>query len=211
MLTEAMRKFVARRWAGTLLVPLLASMGLALAQQPHPPKHQPPEARGHQGPHPNRPTGRGQLPPSMFQRLREMPPQEQERLMASNSQFRQLPAERQQRIRENLKRWNALTPQQKDTFRQREEIFQSLSPSQRDELRSVFPRWRALDPARQQELMQGFRELRDMSPEQRQSFLSSPETAKRFAPEERDILGKLNGLLPGSGAAPAATEPELEE
>ena len=193
---------------------LLVPADLAPAQPPHPEKH-PGQAAGAQtegrgqAQRQNPYSGRGQQPPSLFQRLRELTPQEQERLMASE-QFRRRPPERQQKIRENLNRWNAMTPEQKETFRQREEIFQSLSPSQRDELRSVFPRWRALPPDRQQQLMQGFRQLRDMPPDERQGFLSSPQTVKQFTPEERDILGGLNRLLPGSeGAAPAAgTEQE---
>jgi len=210
LLTEGREKPVARPWAGILLILLLASAGRALVQEPYPPKRQPQETKQHPGPHPNARAGRKE-PPRWFQRLREMPPQEQQRAMANDPQFRRLPPERQQKIKENLIRWNTLTPQEKETFRQREEVFQSLSPSQRDQLRSVFPRWRALDPGQQQELMQGFRQLRDMPPSERQSFLSSPETAKRFTPEERDILGKLNGLLPGSEGAPPAGESEPEE
>jgi hypothetical protein len=175
------------------------------AQQEHPqrPAGSKSTKGGHEAQHPK--PGRGQPPPNLFQRLRELPPQEQERLMASE-QFRRLPRQRQQQIRQNLARWNAMTPEQKDTFRQREEIFEGLSPSQRDELRSVFPRWRALPPERQQQLMQGFRQLRDMTPDERQGFLSSPQAVKQFTPEERDILGSLNRLLPGSEGAAPATE-----
>ena len=204
------------RWAGwSVAVLLLVAARLAFAQEPHPEKHQGKTAsvqgKAHgQAQRKNPLPGGGPPTPSVFQRLRELPPQEQERAMASE-QFRRLPPERQQKIRQNLESWNAMAPEQKDTFRQREEIFQSLSPGQRDELRSVFPRWHALPPGRQQQLMQGFRQLRDMPPEERQGYLSSPQTVKQFTPDERDILGSLNRLLPGSeGAAPATeTEPDL--
>jgi len=54
--------------------------------------------------------------------------------------------------------------------------------------------------------MQGFRKLRAMSPGQRQSFLSGPETARQFTAEERDILGRLNRLLPDSEDPPPAPD-----
>jgi len=191
---------------------LLMSADLAPAQESHAEKHQGqaggPQAKGRGQAQRKNPRAKGgQPPPSLFQNLRELPLEEQERLMAG-PQFQRLPPDRQQKIRENLKHWNAMTPEQKDTFRQREEIFQSLSPSQRDELRSVFPRWRALPPDRQQQLMHGFRQLRDMPPDQRQGFLSSPQTVKQFTPEEREILGSLKRLLPGSEGTAAATETE---
>ena len=59
--------------------------------------------------------------------------------------------------------------------------------------------------------MQAFRQLRAISPGERQSFLSSPETARQFTPEERDILGRLNWLLPGSEGPASAVKAEPEQ
>jgi len=134
--------------------------------------------------------------PGFFQKLRELPPDEQAKVMENDARFQSLPPERQQQIRENLNRWNAATPEEKETLRQREEIVQSLSAAQRDRLRQVFPRWRQLPPDRQQAVMQAFRKLRDLPSAGRDKFLASPEVEQQFSPEEREILTSLKGLLP---------------
>ena len=144
---------------------------------------------------PQRPGGGG-----FFRRLRELPPMQQERIMANNPQFRRLPPERQELIRERLRQWNAMTPQQQERVREREEILQGLSPAQRQEARTIFPQWRNLTPARRQAVMVAFRHLRDLPPDQRQSFLNSQSVREEFSPHERDILQGLNKLLPTPGA-----------
>jgi DNA-directed RNA polymerase subunit F len=135
-------------------------------------------------------------PPGFFQEFRDLPPDQQEKVLQNDARFQSLPPERQQQIRENLQRWNNATPAQRQILREREEIVQSLSPEQRDQLRQVFPRWRQLPPDRRQALMQSFAKLRDLPPDQREKFLTSPEVQQHFSPEERGILGDLGNLLP---------------
>lgn len=150
--------------------------------------------------------------PGFLRRLRELPPAEQERVLANDARFQGLPAERQQMIRDRLKQWNALTPEQKERIREREEIFLSLSPAQRQEARAIFPQWLQLRPERRQEIMQAFRRLRDAPRAERNGFLSSPGIAKQFSPEERDLLTRLAHLLPqeAGGPSPEASD-ETEE
>lgn len=135
-------------------------------------------------------------PPGFLDQFRDLPPDQQEKVLQNDARFQSLPAERQQQIRENLQRWNNATPAQRQIMREREQIVQSLSPEQRDQLRQVFPRWRQLPPDRRQALMQSFIKLRDLPPDQREKFLASPEIQQRFSPEERGILGDLGNLLP---------------
>ena len=133
--------------------------------------------------------------PGFFQQLREMSPEEQERVMQNDERFQSLPPERQQQIRENLNRWNAASPEQRQMLLQREEIVQSLSAEQRDQLRQVFPRYRQLAPEQQQAVMQAFRKLRDLPASERDKYLASPEV-QQLSPEERSIVGDLKSLLP---------------
>jgi Protein of unknown function (DUF3106) len=142
-----------------------------------------------------------------MQFLRDLPPDQQERVLANNPRFKSLPPERQQQIRENLKRWNEASFEQRQVILQREEIVQSLSPEQRDELRQIFPRWRELPPGRRQVLMQNFRKLRDLAPADRENFLSSPELQQNLSSVELDILRSLNTLLPADAEKPAANHP----
>ena len=139
-----------------------------------------------------------------MQFLRDLPPEQQERVLANNPRFKSLPPERQQQIRENLKRWNEASFEQREVILQREEIVQSLSPEQRDQLRQIFPRWRELPPGRRQILMQEFRKVRDLPPADRENFLSNPELQQKLSSVELDILRSLNGLLPATQENPPA-------
>jgi hypothetical protein len=142
-------------------------------------------------PAPQRAPGGG-----IFMRLRELPPAEQQRIMATDPQFLHLPPERQELIRARLRHWNSFTPVQKEKVRQREEILQGLSPAQRQEAHLILPQWLDLTPPRRQAVMEAFRHLRDLPADQRQSYLQSQEVRERFSPHERDILNGLNRLLP---------------
>lgn len=142
-----------------------------------------------------------------FQRLRELPPEQQRRIMQNNPQFQRLPPERQEMIRERLRDWNEMTPQEKERVRQREEIFQGLSQSQKQEARRLFPQYRDLPPGRRQAVLVAFRHLRDLPPDQRQAFLDSQHVREQFSPHERDILDGLNKLLP-NGRAEGSDDPE---
>ena len=187
--------------AGILLV--FFSPIIIRAQQTSAPEAAPSEKSEPDNPEAGAFPRRRPLAGGVFRRLRELPPAEQRRVMATNPAFRSFSPERQELIRARLRQWNAMTPQEKDRIRQREEIFESLSPLQRREARLIFPEWRDLPPARRQALMVAFRHLRDISPDQRRGYLDSQPVREQFSPHERDILEGLNRLLPEShGAAP---------
>ncbi|MGH9378623.1 MAG: DUF3106 domain-containing protein [Terriglobia bacterium] len=132
---------------------------------------------------------------NFFQRLRDQPPAQQDKILRNDAQFHNLSLLRRQQIRANLRRWNSLTPHQKQVLRQREEIVQSLSPAQRQDLRNVFPQYRRLPPGQQQQVMRAFRRLRDMPPAKRQRLLNSPGFQQRFTPQQQNVLRGLSHLL----------------
>ena len=134
--------------------------------------------------------------PNFFQRLRELPPDQQTKILHNDAQFHNLPPWRQQQIRQNLERWNNLTPHQRDVLRQREEIVQSLDPAQRRALTRVFPQYRRLPSDQQQQVMNTFRRLRDMPPGKRQRFLNSPRFQQSYTPQQQNVLRGLSQLLP---------------
>jgi Protein of unknown function (DUF3106) len=140
--------------------------------------------------------------PGFMQRLRDLPPEEQERVLKNDKRFQQLSPERQARIRENLSRWNALSPAEKEQLRERQHIFQSLTPAQRHEAREVFQQWRELPPARRHALRLEFRHLCDLAPDKREQFLSGPQLQSRFSSDEIKMLRGLSGLLPEDGNPP---------
>ena len=192
------------RQAGALL-PALLLFGLLPAPGQNPPserKQRLPQAKLDQK-QPKRQKQQGQRqkdqlqhPPGFLQRLRDLPPDEQERVLQNNARFQRLPPERQEKVRENLRRWNSLSPRQKEVIRQREEILRNLSPEQRQELRSIYPSYHQLPPDRQHQVMRAFTRLHELPPAQRARLLSSRAFREHFSPEEQQIIRRLAGLLP---------------
>ena len=144
----------------------------------------------------------GQNVRGLMMRIREMPPDEQERFLAQNKLFQSAPPELQQRFRENLRKWNAMTPAQKEDVRQRQALFERMSPAQREEARATFRQWTAIDPERRQAIRQIFRQILQLSGNQRQSYLASAEVQQRLTPQERDILSHMIHFLPDTVNAP---------
>lgn len=152
---------------------------------------------------------RGQHGPGFMERLRDLPPEEQERVLSNDERFRSLPPERQARVRENLRRWNALRPEQKELIRERQRIFASLTPAQRQEARALSGEWRDLPPERRRDLRQAFRRMRDLPPSEREKFLAGEEIKSRFSPQEIHLLRGLGLLLP-EGHTPESSGPPPE-
>lgn len=138
--------------------------------------------------------------PGFFERLRDLPPSEQERILQNDRRFQRLPPERQQKIRENLQRWNQLSPEQKAKLRQRERILAQLTPEQRQHVREMSRQWREMSPAERRNVRIALRLMRNMTPNQRQKFLDSPQFRNHFSPEEQNILRGLGSLFPDATA-----------
>ncbi len=134
--------------------------------------------------------------PAFFERLRDLPPAEQERVLKNDKRFRKLSPERQQEIRDNLQRWNYLSPEQKQEVRQREKVYSQLTPEQRQNVREMAGEWQNLRPAEKQRVRQALRRMRGMTPEERQKFLESPQFSQGFSPQEQNILRGLGRLFP---------------
>ena len=135
-----------------------------------------------------------------FARLRDLPPNEQERVLKNDRRFQSLPPERQQKIRENLQHWNQLSPERKDQVRKREEIYSQLTPEQRQHVREMSAEWRDLRPAERTRVRMALRRMHVMTPEERQEFLASPQFQERFSPEEQKIVRGLGALFPDADA-----------
>jgi hypothetical protein len=143
-----------------------------------------PNARGMEG-----------LPPKWVEKLRDMPPEQQQRFMENNEQFRNLPPERQQQIRQNLQRWNNLTPEQKQEAINREAVLERMTPEQRQYVRNVLlPKWQSMPQERRQVMNRHLAMLRNMSPETQQAALNDPRFMQGLSPDEQSMLRDLNAL-----------------
>lgn len=137
-----------------------------------------------------------QLPGLLF-KLAEKSPEEQDRILQSNSRFNSLPSEEQRHFRSKLKRISAMTSEERQRFRERFEIFHSLPEQARDEIRNeVFPAWNALPADRRQALLEEFRYLLKMPPPERDRRFKEESFSKLYSPEEQRLLRRLAPLCP---------------
>ncbi len=154
------------------------------------------------GPNAMRPGGNAgnmnNLPPKVFERLQDMPPDRQEKFLENNQRFRNLPPDQQARIRQRLQAWNKLTPAQQQEFRERQRVWEQMTPEQQHEVRqTLLPRWQQLPPPRRQAIMQRLHQLRDLSESDRQARLNDPSFVEGLNPEDREMLGQLAHLHVG--------------
>ena len=171
---------------GRRLVPVAQKAG----QNKPAEKKNPPAAQG-------QPNARGMmgLPPKWVERVREMPPEDQERFMRNNAHFKSLPPERQAQIRENLRRWNQLSPAQRNVIRERERVWEQLTPEQREYVRTqLLPKWQQLPQDRRQLILNRLGALRNLSPAERESRLNDENFMQGLDPNERQMLRDLSNL-----------------
>lgn len=217
----------AEPWA--LAVPESLS-DLAVLQEDQPP---PPRPRRREGPMPPRPgmgpgrrgrsmppspgfgpgrRGGPMMPPQILEKMKDLPPQEQEEVLRNNERFQELPKERQEQLLERLRRWQALTPEQREMIQRRADtFFNRFTPEQRQRAREIMPRWHALSEDRHKTMVEEFRKMRDWKPEEREKYLSGKDVESRFSPEERDLLKEINtywGSLPPRPGPPPGRTPE---
>ena len=135
------------------------------------------------------------LPQPWVQRLRDMPPEQQQRFMENNERFRSLPPLQQAQIRKNLERWNNLTPEQKQQARDAEVAFENMTPEQRQYVRNtLLPKWQAMPQERRLVINRHLAILRNMSPATQQAALNDPKFMQGLSPDEQSMLRDLNSL-----------------
>ena len=122
------------------------------------------------GPFPRGPRmGMGPMLPLPFlERLKDLPPAEQERELQNDPQFQKLPKERQEQLIESLRR------------------FQGLPKERQDLLFGRLRRFREFPKERQEQLIERMRRFREMPPEQREMLERRFDAFRRLTPEQRE-------------------------
>jgi hypothetical protein len=161
----------------------------ARQQQPQPRVPQPREAN--RPPRNDRPVGsyhpqgtqRGQNrrqqaavpPPNVQERLRNMSPQDRQRL-----------AQNEQRLR-------SLSPAQQQALRDRARVWQRMTPDQREHIRNdILPKWQQLSPVRQKAIQQRLGVLQNMPEPARNRHLSDPNFTRGMSEEDKQMLRDLS-------------------
>jgi hypothetical protein len=136
-----------------------------------------------------------------LQAHKDLPLDQQLKLLESEPGFKKLPADRQAALRERLKKFNSLAPAQRDQAVQRMEFLSKLSPQQRQQLRDANQQLKGLPPERQVAVHTALRHLRQMPPAERQQVIQSDRFRSNFSDQEQKLISQLAEMSPAASAA----------
>src|SRR6267154_317153 len=117
----------------------------------------------------------GTPPPNVQERLRNMSPQERNRLAENQRKFNQLPPQKQQDMKRAAENWRRLTPGQQNHLRN-----------------DVLPKWQQLPADRQRAIQQRLGVLQNMPESARNRHLSDPNFTRGMSDEDRQMLRDLS-------------------
>ncbi len=127
---------------------------------------------------------------------RNIPVQDQERMLSNDPSFRRLPSADQQRLTQQLQQVNRLPEAQRERRLERNEMLERLSPQDRMSLNQSGRTWAALPLERQAIMKQAFQNLRGVPLDQRETVLNSARYQGTFSPQERGILSDFLKVEP---------------
>jgi hypothetical protein len=136
-----------------------------------------------------------------LQAHKDLPLDQQIKLLENEPGFKKLPADRQAALRERLKKFNSLSPEKRDQALQRMEFLAKLTPQQRQQLRSANEQLKSLPPERQVAVHTALRHLRQMPPAERQQVIQSDRFRSTFSDQEQKLISQLAEMSPASSSA----------
>jgi hypothetical protein len=136
-----------------------------------------------------------------LQAHKDLPPDQQLKLLENEPGFKKLPAERQAALRERLQKFNSLPPDKRNQALQRMEFLATLTPLQRQQLRSANEQLKGLPPDRQVAVHTALRHLRQMPPADRQQVIRSDRFRSTFSDQEQKLISQLADMSPADGSA----------
>ena len=136
-----------------------------------------------------------------LQAHKDLPLDQQIKLLESEPGFKKLPADRQAALRDRLKKFNSLPPDKRDQALQRMEFLAKLTPQQRQQLRSANEELKGLPPERQVAVHTALRHLRQMPPAERLQVIQSDRFRSTFSDQEQKLISQLAEMSPATGTA----------
>lgn len=127
---------------------------------------------------------------------RNVPVQDQERMLRNDPTFNRLPQGDQQRLMRQLNRVDQMPEARRNRTLARAEALERLSPQERAQVSASVRAWRTLPPDRQGIMKNAFHDLSSVPPDQRQTVLNSARYQNQFSPEERGILSNMLRVEP---------------
>ena len=158
---------------------------------------------------PNRPAQKGgRKMGDWLQAHKDLPLDQQIKLLESEPGFKKLPADRQAALRDRLQKFNSLPPDKREQALQRMEFLAKLTPQQRQELRSANEQLKGLPPDRQVAVHTALRHLRQMPPAERQQVIQSDRFRSTFSDQEQKLISQLAELNPQQGGSGQSAQPK---
>jgi hypothetical protein len=161
-----------------------------------------PKATSHSGQKGGRKMG------DWLQAHKDLPLDQQLKLLENEPGFKKLPPERQAALRERLKTFNSLTPEKRAQALQRMEFLAKLTPQQRQQLRDANQQLKVLPPERQVAVHTALRHLRQMPPAERQEVIQSDRFRSTFSDQEQKLISQLAELNPPEGGGAQSAQPK---
>lgn len=193
-------------WAKGSGIGILCVVGLlslaAVAQHKGPMPFRPPAQANSQKPPKN--SGNNPKPAhkmgEWLNQHKNLPPDQQEKLLENDPSFKHLPPEQQAALKERLRKFNNLPPEQQERVRQRMQFMASLTPEQRQQVREANQTLQGMPQDRQIMIHKALRHLRQMDPQQREQEMNSERFKSLFSEQERGVLNKLSAINPPEAA-----------
>jgi len=161
-----------------------------------------PKAANHSGQKSGRKMG------DWLQEHKDLPLDQQLKLLENDPKFKKLPPERQNALRERLKKFNSLPPEKRAHALQRMEFLAKLTPQQRQQLRDANQQLKVLPPERQVAVHTALRHLRQMPPAERQQVIQSDRFRSTFSDQEQKLISQLAELNPPEGGSAQSAQPK---
>jgi hypothetical protein len=139
--------------------------------------------------------------------MRDLTPQQRDRVLQNSRAFQNLAPEQQNRIRNQFNQWDKMTPSQRADLREKENTWRNLTPEQREHIKNdVLPNWRQLPWGRQQVIQQKLGILQNMPESARNRRLADPNFTRGMSEGEKAMLHDLSHLHVGGAPDPPGSE-----
>jgi hypothetical protein len=143
-----------------------------------------------------------------LQAHKNLPPDQQLKLLENDPAFKKLPPERQAALRERLQKFNSLPPEKRNQALQRMDFLAKLTPTQRQQLRDANQQLQGLPQERQVAVHKAVRHLRQMPAEERQQIIQSDRFRTTFSDQEQKLISQLVTMNPPDGGSAQNPQPK---
>ena len=144
---------------------------------------------------PSRPAQKGgRKMGDWLQEHKDLPLDQQLKLLENDPKFKKLPPDRQNALRERLKKFNSLPPEKREQTLKNIDFLAKLTPQQRQQLRDANQQLQGLPQERRVAVHKAVRHLRQMPADQRKQVLESDRFKTTFSDQEQKLISQLAEL-----------------